>query len=100
MDAWPVTGSLVGIGTSVRRIRSDVFRGTEQALQALEARRAQVVATLQEQMVRLMGGVLGRMNVASRADIGDLHVRLGALERRIHKLASKDASGTRRAVGG
>jgi len=100
MDAWPVPRSLVGIRASVGRMQADTLRGMERALQALEARRAELLATLEKRAGELAAAFLGRLNVASRSDIADLRAHLGTLERRIQKLATKDAAGGRRAAAG
>ena len=86
MDTLPAPISLAGILESFNRIQANVVRRFD-ALRALR-------------VGALPAGALGRLGVASHADVEDLHTRLRGLERRIHKLAAKRGAGTRRAAAG
>jgi hypothetical protein len=98
--ADPANGlSLAEVRASVSRVQANLWQSAAQLLD-LDARRAWVLTSLEEQATRLVGGVLRSLNVASCNDAAALSERIAALERRIDALARANAESPPRAAVG
>lgn len=82
----------------VRKFQADVRQRTEQALRDLDAGRARIAATLEQQINGLVETVARRMNVASREETVHLRKRVTELERRIDKLGTAPIAPSREEV--
>jgi polyhydroxyalkanoate synthesis regulator phasin len=81
-------------------MQADLRQGAVQALHDLDARRTQIVTSLEEQATRLLGGVLASLHVGERSELAELSERLTALERRVEALARANAEQPPRAAVG
>jgi len=78
--------SLDGLLKDARRVQHDVRRRVESALKELDEQRTRILSSLEEQVSKLIEGVIARLNVAKQADVEALRGRIAELERRIDAL--------------
>ena len=72
---------------TTRRVQADVRERAERVLHELDTRRAQISATLENQVGGLVETFTRRLNYASRAEVQDLQKRFAGLEQRVDSLA-------------
>ena len=82
------------LGTTQRQ-QADFRHRAERALRDLDARRTQILATVEKQVGSLTETLIRRLHVASREEVGDLQKRLAGLEQRVGALATVRSVPTR-----
>lgn len=82
--------------TDVSKLRQDVRQRAEQALEDVQARRAQVRKAVEDAATRLRDGIVKVLRVAEVAEIEEFGRRLRAIETRIEEIArdAKKAGGS------
>jgi polyhydroxyalkanoate synthesis regulator phasin len=75
-----------GLLKDARRVQTDVRKRVESALKELDEQRTRIVASLEEQVTKLIEGVVARLNVAKQDDVVELRRRVAELERRLNAL--------------
>jgi len=73
--------------SETRKLQSDFRQRAEGAIKDHEARRARIVASLEEQVQTLAERVVKGLNVATTDEVNDLRKRIAELERRIERAA-------------
>ena len=92
---WRDTEALV----ASRQVLSEFFRDAwrapahfrqraERALRDLEAERARLVTTVQQQAGSLLEALVRSLHLASRGEVGELQQRIGVLEQRLERLGT------------
>jgi polyhydroxyalkanoate synthesis regulator phasin len=75
-----------GLLKDARRVQTDVRKRVESALKELDEQRTRIVASLEEQVTKLIETVVGRLNLAKQDDVAELRSRIAELERRVDAL--------------
>ncbi len=81
-----------GFLTDARRLQTELRKRAEQALRDIEASRARILSSIEEQAGRLVERVVKGLNVVTHEDVADIRARLAALERRLDALSKEKAA--------
>ncbi len=78
--------------SDARKLQTDLRKRAEKALEELEARRARILATLEESVSAAVETVVKTLNVATQNELADLRKRVTELERRLDALSKERAA--------
>ncbi len=76
----------------VRKLRADVRKRAESAVQDFEATRSRVMQQVQQRIARVTNSIVKTIGAASHGELEDLKRRLSQIERRVESLAKEKSN--------